>query len=98
MQTLIGDNDVIGSFRLPAVDVGFDETEVRRAASFSRKLFSPSEHLRINVQAIEGEVFNAVSPWRITGRKLHLKTSTLDAYASAFEHPLMDEAGRLLGK
>src|ERR1041385_4987199 len=32
------------------------------------------------------EVFVAVSAWRNIGRKLHLKASTLDAYASAFEH------------
>jgi serine/threonine-protein kinase HipA len=44
------------------------------------------------------EVFTAIHGWRKTGRKLRLKASTLDAYASAFEHPLMDEAKRLLGK
>jgi len=43
------------------------------------------------------EVFTAVSGWRKTGRQLRLKASTLDRYASAFEHPLMDEAKRLLG-
>jgi len=42
------------------------------------------------------EVFTAVSTWRNTGRKLRFKASTLDAYASAFEHELMDEARRLL--
>jgi len=44
------------------------------------------------------EVFAAVAGWRMCGRQLRLKTSTLDAYASAFEHPLMDEARRLSGK
>lgn len=44
------------------------------------------------------EVFTAVSGWRKTGRKLRLKASTLDAYASAFGHPLMDETRRLIGK
>ena len=44
------------------------------------------------------EVFAAVSGWRTTGRQLRIKAATLDAYASAFEHPHMDEAGRLLGK
>jgi serine/threonine-protein kinase HipA len=44
------------------------------------------------------EVFAAVSGWRKTGRQLRLKASTLDAYASAFEHPLMDETRRLIGK
>ena len=42
------------------------------------------------------EVFTAVSAWRNTGRKLRFKAGTLDAYASAFEHELMDEARRLL--
>ena len=42
-------------------------------------------------------VFTAVTGWRKTGRQLRLKASTLDAYASAFEHPLIDEARSLLG-
>ena len=42
-------------------------------------------------------VFTATTSWRKTGRQLRLKASTLDAYASAFEHPLRDEANRLLG-
>ncbi|MCX6896768.1 MAG: HipA domain-containing protein, partial [Verrucomicrobia bacterium] len=42
-------------------------------------------------------VFTATTSWRQTGRQLRLKASTLDAYASAFEHPLRDEATRLLG-
>ena len=41
------------------------------------------------------EVRAAVSQWRKTGRELRLKAKTLDAYATAFEHPLMDEASRL---
>ena len=44
------------------------------------------------------EVFAEASGWRKTGRQLRLKASTLDTYASAFEHPLMDEARQLLGK
>jgi serine/threonine-protein kinase HipA len=43
------------------------------------------------------EVFTAVAAWRATGRKLGLGAPTLDAYASAFDHPLMSEAKRLLG-
>jgi serine/threonine-protein kinase HipA len=45
-----------------------------------------------------GEVHAAVSGWRTTGRKLRIKAATLEAYASAFEHPLMEEAGNLIGK
>lgn len=44
------------------------------------------------------EVFTAVSGWRATGRHLRLKAAAVDAYASAFVHPLMDEAKRVLGK
>jgi serine/threonine-protein kinase HipA len=44
------------------------------------------------------EVFTAVSGWRKTGRQLRLKASTLNTYASAFDHPLLDEAKQLLGK
>ena len=44
------------------------------------------------------EVFAAVSGWPITGKRLRLKAPTLDAYASAFQHPLMDEARQLLGQ
>lgn len=44
------------------------------------------------------EVFTAISGWRKTGRKLGLKVTTLDAYASAFEHTLWDEAKALLGE
>jgi len=44
------------------------------------------------------EVFTAVSAWRIRGRKLRIKAATLDAYASAFEHELMDDARRWLSE
>ena len=44
------------------------------------------------------EVFTAISNWRKTGRQLRLSAAVLDTYASAFEHPLMAEAARLLGK
>jgi serine/threonine-protein kinase HipA len=47
-------------------------------------------------RAILRAVFAAVSSWRGTGRKLRLKAPTLDVYASAFEHELMDEARRTL--
>lgn len=41
------------------------------------------------------EVLAAVSGWRKTGRQLRIKASTLDAYATAFEHPLLEEAQKL---
>jgi len=49
-------------------------------------------------KAILREVFAAVSAWRRTAARLRLKGATVKAYASAFEHELMDEARRLLGK
>ena len=38
------------------------------------------------------EVVNAASDWRRIGLRLRLRASTLDAYATAFEHPLWEEA------
>jgi serine/threonine-protein kinase HipA len=49
-------------------------------------------------KSILREVFTAVSAWRRTGARLRLKGATLDAYASAFDHELMDEARSLLAK
>ncbi len=49
-------------------------------------------------KSILREVFTAVSGWRKTGNQLRLKTTTLDAYSSAFENPLMKEAGFLIGR
>ncbi len=46
-------------------------------------------------KAILREVLAAVSDWRKTGRQLRLKAHTLNAYGTAFDHPLMDEARRL---
>lgn len=42
------------------------------------------------------EIFTAVSIWRPTGRSLRIKASTLNAYASAFENPLVAEAAQIL--
>lgn len=43
------------------------------------------------------EVCNAVSKWHETGKKLRIKAATLTAYRSAFEHPMAEEAKRLIG-
>ena len=45
---------------------------------------------------ILGEVLSVVSEWKKVGKKLRLSSGTLQSYASAFEHPLIDEARRLL--
>lgn len=65
------------------------EIALAAAERFSLKAAESKKILR--------EVFTAVSGWRKTGRKLRIKASTLDAYASAFENPLMDEAMSLIG-
>ena len=41
------------------------------------------------------EVHAVVADWRKTAQKLHIPARALGAYASAFEHPLMDEAAKL---
>ena len=51
---------------------------------------------RGEAELILGEVYDAVSNWRKTARKLEIKASTINAYASALENPLMEEAGRIL--
>ncbi len=42
------------------------------------------------------ETYAAVALWRSTGKQLRLGAHTLSIYATAFEHPLMEEAARLL--
>ena len=49
-------------------------------------------------KAIVREVATAVGGWRAVGRRLKLGRSTLDAYASAFDHPLMTEARAISGR
>jgi len=43
------------------------------------------------------EVLAAVLEWRKTARQLRISAGTMAAYASAFEHPLIEEATRLCG-
>ena len=49
----------------------------------------------VEANALLREVLAAVSNWRKTARHLRLRAGTLDAYATAFEHPLMAEARQL---
>ena len=46
-------------------------------------------------KAILREVLAVIVQWRKTGRQLRLKSSTLDAYATAFDHPLIAEAKKM---
>lgn len=48
-----------------------------------------------DARAILRKIPRAVSRWRTTGKRFHLSAHTLATYATAFEHPLMDEAERL---
>ena len=62
-------------------------------AAASRFGLKPAES-----KTILREVLTVVSGWRKTGKQLRFKAATLDAYASAFEHPLKDEARSIIGK
>jgi serine/threonine-protein kinase HipA len=68
-----------------------DPSIAEALASASRFGLKPQE-----AKSILKEVFKAVGGWRTMGRQLHLNASTLDAYRSAFDNPLMDEARRWL--
>ena len=86
----------MGRARMNKTAITEDQEEPNIAlalAAIGRFSLKPAESKKIL-----RDVFAAVSGWRKTGRQLRLKASTLDAYASAFEHPLMDEARRKLGK
>lgn len=50
-----------------------------------------------DARTILREVFEAVSSWRETGMRLRIKASTLAAYQTAFEHPMVEEARRIIG-
>jgi serine/threonine-protein kinase HipA len=77
-----------------AISESLDEPTIAGAlAAATRFGLKPAESKKIL-----GEVFAAVSVWRKTGRQLHLKAATLDAYASAFDHPLLDETRNLIGQ
>ncbi len=67
----------------PAIGIALDAAE-----RFGLKISESKRILR--------KVIDAVSAWRKTGRQWRIKASTLDAYASAFDHPLMDEAKKFV--
>jgi serine/threonine-protein kinase HipA len=47
-------------------------------------------------RSILGEVLSAVSAWRRIAGQLRLKAGTIEVYASAFDHDLMEEARKLV--
>ncbi len=46
-------------------------------------------------KAMVRELHSAVADWRKVAKKLRIPARTLDTYATAFDHPLMDEAEKL---
>ena len=80
-------------FAAPAHELGIDEEPSIAGALAVAPRFGITA---LVAKKVLREIFTAVSAWRKTGRKLRLKAATLDAYASAFDHELMDEARRLL--
>jgi serine/threonine-protein kinase HipA len=79
--------------RMPATPISEQQEEPGIAAALAA---APRFGLNATAaSAILREVFTAVSGWRIAGKELRLKASTLDAYATAFDNPLMDEAAKL---
>jgi serine/threonine-protein kinase HipA len=74
----------------PKMPISEDQEEPTISAALaaaSRFNLRPAE-----AQTILREVLVAVSDWRKTGRRLRIKAVTLDAYATAFEHSLIEEA------
>ena len=50
-----------------------------------------------DAKAIVREVLSAVSRWREVGKQIRIKASTLDAYSTAFDNPMMADARKLNG-
>ena len=76
--------------RVEFVGIWDDDAERGRAAAARFGLTAA------DAKTILREVVAAVSDWRKTARQLRIKANTLAPYATAFEHPLMDEARHLL--
>ena len=78
--------------KTPITEDQEEPTIAAALAAAERFGLKPAEALKIL-----REVFTAVSGWHKIGRQLRLSAAVLDAYASAFENPLMAEAARFLG-
>ena len=79
--------------RTPKTAISEDGPELSLAAALAA---APRFGLKpAAAKTILREVRTAVAGWRRTGRQLRLTAGTLDAYATAFEHPLMEEARSL---
>ena len=79
--------------QLPKTSISEDNTEPSITAVLDA---APRFGLKPTAaKAIVREVATFVDGWRKLGKKLRIPARTLDAYASAFEHPLMDEAAKI---
>lgn len=75
-----------------AISEDQDEPSIEGALAVSGRFgLKPTE-----AKTILDEVLSAVSKWKKVGKRLHLSSATLQSYASAFEHPVIEEARRLL--
>jgi len=75
-----------------AISEDQDEPSIEGALAVAGRFgLKPTE-----AKTILGEVLSVVSKWKKVGKKLHLSSGTLQSYASAFEHPVIEEARRLL--
>jgi serine/threonine-protein kinase HipA len=82
--------------RMNKTSIAEDQTEPTIAGALD---VAPRFGLKIGeARNILREVFVSVSDWRTTGKRLKLKAPTLDMYASAFQHSIMEEARQLLGQ
>jgi serine/threonine-protein kinase HipA len=49
-----------------------------------------------DAKAILGEVLAAVKGWKTVARQLGIKAGTVEAYSTAFENPLVEEARSIM--
>lgn len=79
--------------QFPQTPIAEDNSDSTLAAAFAA---APRFGLKpAAAKSILREVLAVILNWRKTGRQLRLKSSTLDAYATAFDHPLVAEAKKL---
>jgi serine/threonine-protein kinase HipA len=79
--------------QMPKTAISEDNAESSIAAALDA---APRFGLKLAAaKTIVREVHAAVAGWRTVAKTLRIPARTLDAYASAFKHPLTDEAAKL---
>jgi serine/threonine-protein kinase HipA len=82
--------------RTPKTSIGEESAEISVAEALKH---APRFGLKApEAKKILGEVYDVVVKWRQAIRQLHLSNSVAEAYATAFEHPLMEESRKILKK